>query len=346
MHPLQKNKIWNAIALNTLLWLVLYLFWVFVFRNTTLTVTRTLQIQFCYLVFIAANYYFNIYYAIPKLLNRKRYGTFVVLVLAFLFVSTWMRAGVVLFINATFYHIQAAQINFSQLYTDSLVNITAWSVGLIAVKLLLDRAQFEQRALVMEKEKVKSELDFLRAQNNPHFLFNALNSVYFQIDKNNRNARESLMVLSEILRYQLYDCNSSEVPVEKEISFLKNYVQLQQLRLNENYKVEVAIDGTVKNFMLAPLLIMPLVENAFKYVSHFSGNNNEIAISLSFAKGLFSCFVSNTVEREVKTSENSGIGLKNLKRRLELLYNNSHKLITENTGEIFTATLILQVHEN
>ena len=152
------------------------------------------------------------------------------------------------------------------------------------------------------------------------------------------------MRLSEILRYQLYECSSEQVPAHREIIFLRNYIELQRLRLNTNFDVGVSIKESVKDFMIAPLLIMPLVENAFKYVSHFSERSNEIKVYLSFENDTFTCTVSNTIEKmQVQTTENSGIGLKNLRRRLELLYPDRHELTTESREDKFTAKLTLHI---
>jgi LytS/YehU family sensor histidine kinase len=156
------------------------------------------------------------------------------------------------------------------------------------------------------------------------------------------------MRLSEILRYQLYDCNTERVPIDKEIVFLKNYIELQRLRLNTNYNVAVDIGDDVNGFMIAPLLIMPLVENAFKYVSHFTTKANEIGVGLSFENGVFACEVFNTVEKQQSepTNESGGIGLKNLRRRLDLLYPGRYEMSIDDNDQSFSVKLILKVNED
>ena len=335
------------ILLNVLLWVALYVFWIFVFQNATITVSRTMQIEFCYLVFIAANFYFHLYVAIPRYLNTKKYGVFLLVSIIVLLGTTWLRAEVVLFINEILYNIHPSQINFGNLYFNSLLNIFFWSLCLIAAATVVDRIRYQQYTLLVEKEKVKNELDFLRAQNNPHFLFNALNSVYFQIDKSNKDARGSLMRLSEILRYQLYYCNTEQVPIDKEIIFLENYIELQKLRLNSNYNVVVNIGKDVNGFMIAPMLIMPLVENAFKYVSHYADSINQIEIILNYEGGALVCEVVNSIDNTAagQSTENSGIGLKNLRRRLDLLYPESYKMNINSDHQKFEVKLILNINE-
>ena len=126
----------------------------------------------------------------------------------------------------------------------------------------------------LAKEKAEAELNFLKSQINPHFLFNSLNSVYFLIDKSNPDARQALHKFSDMLRYQLYEANGEKIPIEKEINYLQDYVHLQQLRKDENYKVQFNCSPDVKNFSIEPLLLIPFVENAFKHISHKTDGSN------------------------------------------------------------------------
>jgi two-component system, LytTR family, sensor kinase len=183
---------------------------------------------------------------------------------------------------------------------------------------------------------------------NPHFVFNTLNSIYFQIDKSNQEARETLLQFSEILRYQLYECNADKLPVVKEMAYLEDYIQLQQKRKDENYKVNFHCSEQVSDFLIAPLLLIPLVENAFKHISHFTDRPNEIEIKAD-RKGKRFCFtVKNTKEEGKKSREPDygGIGLKNVQRRLQLLYPGRHDFQIMNTPEMYFVTLMLTIDEN
>jgi two-component system LytT family sensor kinase len=331
-----------------LLWIALFVLWVAVFQNNTLAFSRTVGIQFCYLVFIALNFYFSSFLTIPRFLNQKKYVLFTFTGLIFVIITSWMRAEFALFINTHFYHVPAKNIDFPVLYANSLLNIFAWTVVLIAGKVIADKIKQERYTEAIEKEKVVNELNFLRAQHNPHFLFNSLNSIYFQIDKTNPKAREMLMLLSEMLRYQLYDCTAERIAIDKEISYLENYITLQQFRFSENYKIDFRADSDVSNFMIAPLLVIPLIENAFKHVSHFSNKVNEINVRLYMKNGSLVSNISNTVERapELPAAPAGGIGLKNLRRRLELLYPGKSELITDSNDPYYSATLTLKTDEN
>jgi two-component system LytT family sensor kinase len=167
-----------------------------------------------------------------------------------------------------------------------------------------------------------------------------------ELDKQNAAARETLSKFSDMLRYQLYECNSHEIPVEKELNYLKNYVELQRLRKDEHYTIQLSCSEELTHFSLPPLLLLPLVENAFKHVSHFSDNENLIKIDLDKKGQFFRFSVVNTKDNVLPKSENGGIGLKNVKRRLELLYKDRYLLDVIDTIDRFEVNLELKIESN
>ena len=196
-----------------------------------------------------------------------------------------------------------------------------------SVALQLSREWFEQRQLIrkIELEKLNAELEYLKAQINPHFLFNSINTIFFQIDRSNSQARDTLASFSDMLRYQLYECNGHEIPVGKEVAYLKSYVDLQRHRWDDNYRIFFSADN-MSDFSIAPLVLIPFVENAFKHVSHFP-RENIIRIELCREGNAMKMMVFNTCHQEYpSTGNDNGIGLKNVQRRLELLYPGKHTL--------------------
>jgi sensor histidine kinase YesM len=152
-----------------------------------------------------------------------------------------------------------------------------------SVALQLSKQWFFQRELLrnIQLEKLSTELDYLKSQINPHFVFNTLNTIYFQIDKSNTSAKETLLKFSELLRYQLYECNTDKVLLDREIAYLQNYIDLQRIRKDEeNYQIEFNIDILSTDILIAPLLLIPFVENAFKHISHHTTQINRIVISI------------------------------------------------------------------
>lgn len=215
-----------------------------------------------------------------------------------------------------------------------------------AIKLMIDYTAMQKRMAAMAKEKAEAELEFLKQQINPHFLFNSLNTVYFQIDKSNTVARNTLHQFSEMLRFQLYETKGASIPVEKEIRYLEDYVALQKLRKDEQHEVSLTVAVNVKGFMIEPFLLIPFVENCFKHVSHYNNKKNFIHIDIGFENGTMSFNASNSYEAPANTAlpEREGIGLTNVKRRLELLYPGRHRLSMHSTADTYSLQLQLKIH--
>jgi len=330
---------------NILLWIGLYLLWVVVFQKRAFSFSRTMTIQFCYLLFIAGNYYFNVYYVVPVFLYRKKYAAFALLFLAGIVAASLLRVPLATYLSQHYFAPGKPPPGLSQLFFNSLINIFIWTICLVAGKLIVDRIRFQKYIEVIEKEKMKNELDFLKAQFNPHFLFNSINSIYGNINKSNSTAREMLLIFSEMLRYQLYECNTSVISIEKEISYIRNYISLQQIRKPENLSIQLNVSEDVRGITIAPLIFMAFIENSFKYVSNHEDRLNEVQISLARSNNQLFFKTFNTKEnvngREM--IDPGGIGIANVKRRLELLYPGKHALMIQNNDHSFEVMLNLEV---
>lgn len=228
---------------------------------------------------------------------------------------------------------------YNSFYNFSIVLFYLAFVG----ALYLSKQWYVQRALLQQikLDKLNTELEYLKAQVNPHFLFNSLNTIFFQIDKHNQDARETLGKFSDMLRYQLYECNDTAIAIEKELTYLKNYVELQKLRRNSSDIITFTATNALRNFSLPPLLLIPFIENAFKHVSNFTDRENEVSIELTKNEQQVQLVVRNTTDSSLK--ETGGIGLKNVQRRLELLYPGKHELSFDKTDGLFRVTLTLLI---
>jgi LytS/YehU family sensor histidine kinase len=185
-----------------------------------------------------------------------------------------------------------------------------------------------------EKEALKSELLFLKSQVSPHFVFNVLNNMVSLARKKSDKLEPALIQLSSTLRYMLYDTNEDKVSLSKEIEYLKNYIQLQSLRYGDYINIEFTVDIGTEDLLIEPMLLIPFVENAFKHGADVYGHCF-VKMSLKAENGCIYFNVSNkfNTNRNFKNLDNnSGIGLNNVKRRLELLYPNNHKLKIEPNG--------------
>jgi two-component system LytT family sensor kinase len=342
---MDKQRKW----IDVLWWVGLYLFWIIVFQKRAFALSRTVTVQFCYLLFIAANFYFNIYFTIPRFLYRKKYISFGFALAAGIIVAALLRVPLAMFLNWNYFLVGLAQPDPGGLFLDSILNIFIWVAFIVSAKLVIDRFRFQKYVDKMEQERLTTELAFLNAQFNPHFLFNSLNSIYGHIDKNNVSARNMLLTFSEMLRYQLYECNTDLIPIDKELSYIRNYIALQQARKDDSLVVCLNIDKDVCGFSIAPLLFMAFIENAFKYAGNDEDKENRIEIS--FRKDgeilLFTAF--NTSEPDTRNgsahdlSAHKGIGIANVRRRLELLYPGKYHLDIRDHEHDFEIHLNLQL---
>lgn len=334
-------KRWMSIGL----WVGLYLCWVLLFRHQAFTLTRTLTVQFCYLLFVAGCYYAQVAYGIPRLLNRKKYLAFGLFVPACIVVSALLRVPLAIWLQTHFFQPGVPAPGFGPLFRDSLLNIFIWVMCLVAIRLVFDKIWFRQYVDIMEKERIRSELAFLKAQFNPHFLFNSINSIYGHIDRKNEKAREMLLSFSEMLRYQLYECDVDNISIEKEIQYIRNYVALQQERKADDLVVLLDIPGDVRGFTIAPLLLITFVENAFKYVSSYEDKENKVALSFRKAGECLTFRAFNTKdEGTVRVEmEKGGIGITNARRRLDLQYPGRHRLEITDGGDAYEIILELNI---
>ena len=337
----QKRTLYNIIF-----WVGLYFFWILVFQKRAFAFSRTITVEFCYLLFIAANYYFNLYYIVPRFLYKKRYGAFASLFLGGVIAAALLRVPLATYLSSHFFAPGKKPPGFYELFLNSFTNIFIWVICLVAGKIIIDRMRFQKYVDLMEKDKVRNELDFLKAQFNPHFLFNSINSIYGNIDKNNSSARNMLLTFSDMLRYQLYECNTNSISIDREVKYMRNYVALQQTRNAENLVVDLEVDEDLKGFTVAPLLFTAFVENAFKYVSHHENEENRVEISLSKKLDNLVFRAFNTKDKNHNGAaliNHGGIGIANVKRRLELLYPYKHELVMSRNDTSYEVVLTLQI---
>ncbi len=188
----------------------------------------------------------------------------------------------------------------------------------------------------ISNDQLQTELKFLKAQYHPHFLFNALNTVYFQMDENVSEAKKTVEKFSELLRYQLYD-QQQTVPISQELHYLQNFIDIQKVRTSERLKLKTHFDTELSGQQVYPLLLLPLVENAFKY----AGGDYNIEINAAVHNNVIEFSVINSLPHQLVPEKQNGIGLENLKRRLELLYPGKHDLVIKKEGCNFKAHLKL-----
>ncbi len=327
---------------HVLFWVLLFGGWYF-FRYQDYPQGKAFLITAIKVTELAITVYITNYLLIPKLIYKKKYVLFGILFFLMIAASSLFKLQII--INILSSH-QSIFSNFKgRIYDNVIPHFLLVSTG-AAFKLLIDYAKAQQQIAVITKEKSQAELNFLKSQINPHFVFNSLNSIYFLIDKKNTEAREVLHKFSDMLRFQLYELNGEKIPIEKEIQYLKDYVDLQQLR-QEKCQVQFNCSTELKGFSIEPLLLIPFVENAFKHLSHHANKPNEVTIGVEKPNGTLQFCISNTTEKlQVTDLHNSGgIGLQNVRRRLQLLYPDKYQLSISDKDGSYKVRLHLQINQ-
>ncbi|MCB0550901.1 MAG: histidine kinase [Phaeodactylibacter sp.] len=216
-----------------------------------------------------------------------------------------------------------------------------------AYRLSKDWWRNERLRARLAEEKLTAELNYLKAQLNPHFLFNTLNNLYALAEREgNAPLSEGIAGLAELMRYAVYDSRADYVPLAKELHFLQSMVEMQSLRLDEEDEVDIVfrISGEYDQLSIAPLLLVPFVENAFKHGIRY-GRRSSIRIQVEVAEASLHFQVSNTLHSQAPPphKERTGVGLENARRRLQLLYPNRHRLEAQCHGNTYLANLQLEL---
>ena len=265
--------------------------------------------------------------------------------------ASWKEYILVFLINFTLLNILHTFIQFyinkneSFKWVESvLINIVVSLLLFLYYILVRNRIlseSFIEQSLQLEKIKVnqlETELKFLKSQYHPHFLFNALNTIYFQVDKENKEARQSIEQLSHLLRYQLYNIEQ-EVTMEQEINYLKSYIAFQQLRVSERLILDMYFDPKLKDQKIHSLLFQPLIENAFKYVR----GEYRIQLEMKLNGSRIQFEIKNSISQSSNSNnkKEKGIGIENLRRRLDLLYPGKYNLEIKQAENMFVTRLTI-----
>jgi len=205
----------------------------------------------------------------------------------------------------------------------------------------------EKEAADLKSENLNSELKFLRSQINPHFLFNALNNIYSLSILKSEKTPDNILKLSDMLRYIIYDCNADRVPLEKEINYINNYIDLQKLKDDRITNIEMDFNNTDPSCKIAPMILIPFIENAFKHgkIEDIEQGYVKMKIETDDAQLHFD-IENNMPEQEFTKDKVGGVGLENVKRRLQLIYPEKHQLDIEQSEERFKVQLSLFIKNN
>jgi len=292
--------------------------------------------------YILAISYLNYFYFIPRFLIKKKIGKFLL-------------AFALAFTAILLLRFEIEQLVFpgssggtnsprqTQLLIQSIIGdlFIVMFVGLL--RFASDWLQLDSRRKALETEKLAAELNFLKAQVNPHFLFNTLNNLYYLATIKSDVTPQVISKLSEVMRYMIYDSNLDKVGLAMEIEYIQNYINLERLRLQEGIPLDFDITGNT-DILITPLILIAFVENAFKHGVSSSNNHSWIKAALEVNSDHLIFTIGNSKTNKIHdTSEKPGIGLKNVKRRLDLSYPEKHELIIEDNPNAYHVHLTIHL---
>lgn len=331
-------------------WLIAASFMFFVFSNRHYDIHIRKNLSILLLIISFVNAWVTNKILIPKFLFKGKRGLFLYLLFFLIIISLWLISIALFFI--TFLSI----VTLPNAILPSLEDFTILLTGTYLFSLLSsvfyitrESYQSKEEKLVIEKEKNMLELKFkevhvelLKEQIHPHFIFNMMNNLYALVNENATLSREVIVRLSDLLEYMLYKCNTEKVELSKEVNFINNYIELEKIRHDENFNVKTDFPKNISGVKIAPLILFPFVENAFKHGLKQT-NKDFISMKLEITSPKIQFNIKNyrhdTAISEDKTKKSKGLGLKNVQERLELLYQNRYDLQISTNNDIFEAIL-------
>lgn len=289
--------------------------------------------------------YITVYFLIPKFIANKKYVQFLIYFGLLLTGLYFIRTGLsYFFVSKNLWpEAEGIQEAFTLNHVIAVVIGEIYVVALAsAIKLTIDWAEEKRRNNELIQLQTKTELDFLKSQIQPHFFFNTLNNLYSLTMLKSDNAPEVVIKLSDMMQYVLYEVKEPFIDILKEINYIQSYIELEQLRFGERVTADIKLKGDLSEIQVPPLIYLPFVENCFK---HGSKNSEKIKIKLRFEtkKDLVYFSVSNSIEEETAKKVAHGIGLENVKRRLELIYGKNYRLSAKIEDQKYTVNLELPI---
>jgi len=353
VRKVQSSK-WLRIFYHLIFWLVVGSFYFLIFNwNSAFPEVSIILTIGLLPVAVLVTYIFN-YLLVPKYLGSKRYGSFLYLSFFTLLGSTWLSFLIVFYALIHILNKEASldpAVLHPELQVISLNFIVFFAIAVKQIKraffIQQEKNEMEKAQLNMELKLKEAELKLLKAQIHPHFLFNTLNNLYGLTLEKSNEAPGLVLRLSEILNYILYRCNEPRVSVSDELENLINYIEIEKIRYSEKLKVNVDFPVVTDGLKIAPLILLPFVENAFKH--GVSNNPGQAFVHTSIT------LIDQTLKFKIENSKNplqnkndnykNGIGLNNVKKRLKHIYPERHILKMDNKEEIYSVNLTLELEE-
>lgn len=343
--PLKKRKL-IVILLHVLIWMLLY--YIFIRNVKMIGVIERSHPYFNMAVFVSSIFNALLFYGISYYLLPKIEKGLSILKMMFWCILILLGFSVTETLIDYLFFVNNATASFKdyggQLLSNIIINFFVMTIGASYGLLSIWQKTAKQKES-LSKETLRAELNFLKAQVNPHFLFNVLNMAYSSASKNDDQETASIIEeLANMMRYMLYESNVNKISLEKEVAYLQSFVKLQKKRLSSEVlpSIEFSVEGVAENYQIAPLLLIPFVENAFKHGIRM-GNETFIKITLVVKDNSLVFEVKNSISEHSNELETQygGVGLENVNKRLELLYPQQYELVIKEAEKQYHITLRL-----
>jgi len=331
-HPLTK--------LQWLIWTVLFLMMFFSVLEDY-PASDALNYAVLGAISYAIIFYGNALWLIPRIYRKKKYFLYALIVIPSLVIITWLRARLQYYI---YYHFilekPLEHLPFAN-YAYPFVTHCLLFIFSIAFRFTLDYFKIKQQQETLLKQHAEAQLNLLKAQVQPHFLFNTLNNIYFVAQRESPLTADLIEKLSSIMRYFLEQGPHREIPLQVEMDFIRNYMELEKMRIRHPVKTTIEVAEDISNIKIPPMLLIPLVENVFKHGIDKRGKNNYISIKLEVTDRLH-LSVCNPYRADARHNGTGwGIGLNNLSKRLQILYGDNFQLFSDHTENVYISNLTI-----
>ena len=339
-----ERPFWITFLINCIIWVFLF-FIPFLLMEPRVGISSYLLRIGATATLTVIVYYFNFLYLIPKYLFKQKFLAYILVILVTLVIPCIIVDLYYYFVVSVVqnWHHRPELIFSRGMWVPLFPLLTGIAIG-ISIRLAKEWARNDKERRELQGEKLLSELAFLKSQINPHFLFNTLNNICSLARKKSDATEPAIIKLSQIMRYMITDSTQEKVGLEEEVDYLNNFIELQKIRLADKVDIRFVIEGDLSAIQLEPLLLIPFVENAFKHGVSYNGKSR-ISIELKTDSGELSFMVENSKPsvKDTLKLEQAGIGLKNVSRRLELLYPGKHQLEIRDSESLYYVMLKIKI---
>jgi len=343
---MKNNK--GPLILHSIFWglILLFIIVIVMFQNKPITLKDYILSFGVFGIINISVFYINYIFLIPSLIKkRKKYWLYIFSFFALIAIAALLKTTIAV-LNPQELLTYTMEGKPHEMSVNNFVINSSFSVGFFLVssciiKFTIDWFSSERIQRNLESERREMELQFLKSQLNPHFLFNSLNNIYSLAYQKSDKTADAIMKLSEIMRYMIYESNTPTVALSKEVDYLTNYIELQKIRFKDGAYIELTLNGEIDDQKIVPLMLISFVENAFKH-GVLNDPENPVKINIIANQKILHFSVINKKSKQNKDAQ-GGIGLPNVERRLQLVYPDRYKLNVVNSATHYTCELMIDI---